>query len=164
MIVSSYDYVLVEFVDNEKRVVQSLKVLRAYGAMWSAEQIVSVARMQLKEYAAKAVIRSMGYNEIPEETRPMYDATNQGFALWCTAGAHSFDPADVDRKRLVVTEYDEDGQAQDRTVLTCGEHARQNGLINRKPIAEIPYKPPTDKDDALYIEFLEWKNGMTPHD
>jgi len=152
------DLVECVFVDPEGRKLHSHMV--DVTGKWSPEQIESIARLQTRDYAARCVIRSRGYQGTQEETKMSYDQQNEGFARWCSTGQHAFDPLDKGRKKASITEYDDDGMPHDVTKLMCGDCAAKSGFMQPKP-KELKAPALQAKADAqLYAEFLEWKNGM----
>lgn len=54
------------------------------------------------------------------------------YALWCTPGAHAFDPNDPDRHRTTV----EDAEGEEITVMSCGEHTPS--ILRRKVTKSLP--------------------------
>jgi hypothetical protein len=159
-------YVNFQFVDPEGNVTYRGTINTGYSVgNGSSEQIESLARFQSKNFwdRIEFFYKGKSYYSTPMETKMNYDLSAEA-ARWCFQGDHAFSPFDKARKRMAITQWNEDsGEEETIVVLTCGPCAKAANIMQKKPIAEIaaPTAASQAKADAeLYAEFLEWKNNM----
>lgn len=130
------------------------------------EQFESVVRLRTGNYTDSFTITSgkyTGYEAWPDQKYKVTAMQNEGYALWCKAGAHSFDPADKGRKRMQFTDY-EGEVPEDVIAWTCSEHTpdmlRRKEAEKPKAVTARPTADDIKADREMYTEYLEWRNGQ----